>query len=909
MKRPRENIDEDARRAHLAAIVDSSDDAIFSKDLNGIITSWNAGAERLYGYTAEEAIGRPVSMLAPDDRAEEIPALMERLRRGERIDHYETVRRKKDGRRVNISLSISPIRDGSGAISGFSVVARDISERIAAQDARRERDEQAQIQSEQLATLINRAPIGVYLIDADFRLLEVNPVAEPVFQGFPGGAIGLDFGEILHQLWKPERADEIARIFRRTLETGEPYHVPEFAERRADLGVFEYYDWRIERIRLPDGRYGAVCYFQDISDQVEARLAIARSEERYRTLFTSIAEGFCVLEMIFDERGEPADYRFVETNPAFERHTGLAGAEGKRVLELVPGLEEHWIEIYGRVATTGVPARFVDRSEAMGRWFEVDAFRVGDPRERRVGLLFSDITARKRAEDALVESEERLRLAKAAAGLGIHDFNPSTGAITWDHNTREIWGIGEDEPVTYELWLEGIHPEDRESAEAAVRRALDPEGEGTYFAEYRVKSRSDGVTRWVEVTGHTTFADGIPVRLVGTVRDITDQRRAEDALREADQRKSEFLATLSHELRSLLAAIRTSASLLGWRGDRPEITEKMTATIDRQSAHLVRIVDDLLDVSRIALGKVHLERAPLDLVALVSHCVADFRAIHGDEDIELSAALPEESIAIDADAVRLSQVVHNLLKNAYKFTPRGGAIRVTVAREGDTATVRVADTGVGMTSEELGSIFDIFAQAASSQREHIGGLGIGLSLAKLIVELHGGTIGAKSQGPGEGSEFVVRLGVSKGASPSADRRAAEGHARMGAATSRERQPPPVRIVVAEDHADALETLTLSLRARGHEVTTAIDGIEALEKARAERPDVALLDLHMPAMEGYEVARGIRREPWGADVLLIAITGWGQTDDKERALAAGFDEHVTKPADPDALEGILRRRHT
>jgi PAS domain S-box-containing protein len=823
MKRPPETIGEDRRRAHLAAIVDSSDDAILSKDLNGIITSWNPGAERLYGYTAEEAIGEPVSMLVPADHAGESTEIMDRVRRGERVDHYETVRRKKDGRRVHISLTVSPVRDARGRLTGFSAVARDISGRVRAEVALRERDEQRRLHGEQLQTLMSRAPIGMYFIDADFRVRQVNPVAEPIFAGFPGGAIGFDFEEILHHLWDRARADEIVRIFRHTLDTGEPYHVPEFAERRADLGVTEYYDWRIERIVLPDGRYGVVCYFQDISDQVNARLAIARSKERYRTLFASMAEGFCVLDMIFDDRGEPTDYRFVETNPAFERHTGLVGAEGKRVLELVPGIERHWIEIYGRVARTGEPARFVEHSEAVGRWFELDAFRVGAPEEHRVGVLFTDITARKRSEDGLRESEERLRLAKAAAGIGIHDFNPPTGVIGWDQLTREIWGIGEEEPVTYEVWLGGIHPEDREAAEAAVQRALEPDGSGVYFAEYRVTSRSDGITRWVQVTGQTTFSGGVPVRLVGTVQDVTARRRAEEALMEADRRKSAFLATLSHELRSPLAAIRTSASLLGRIGDKPGIANKMTAIIDRQTSHLVRLIDDLLDMSRISMGKIHLDKGPVDLVALVSHCVADVAATRDDDDVELTTAMPEGPIVVDADPVRLAQVVHNLLNNALKFTPRGGAIRVKVAREGDTAKLHVADTGVGMTRDELQAVFEMFAQAAPSQRERSGGLGIGLALAKSITELHGGTIEATSDGPGRGSEFEVRLRASKSAAPGAERPAPDGDAEVGTAANPERQGPRLRIVAAEDHGDALESLALSLRARGHEVATAVDG--------------------------------------------------------------------------------------
>jgi PAS domain S-box-containing protein len=768
----------------------------------------------------------------------------------------------------------------------------------------RERDEQRQIQADQLRTLVDRAPLGVYFLDADFRLRQINPIAAQLFADFPGGAIGRDFGEILHTLWNRDRADDLVRIFRHTLETGEPYHVPEFAERRADLGELQYYDWRIERIMLPDRRYGVVCYFQDISDQVNARLAIARSEERYRTLFTSISEGFCVIEVLFDAANEPIDYRFVETNPAFERHTGIVAAEGKRALELVPNLERRWIERYGRIAVTGESERFVEYSEAMDRWFEVEAFGVGDPEQRRVALLFTDITERRRAEEALLRSEERLRLAKAAAGIGIHDFNPSTGAIEWDEHTRRIWGVGPREPITFDLWLAGIHPDDRDAAQGAVQRALDPDGAGVYFAEYRVTNREDGITRWVQVTGHTTFAGGAPVRLVGTVHDVSGRKRAEEALLEADRRKSEFLSTLSHELRSPLAAIRTATSLLARTHDNPARAKRATSIIGRQTSQLVRLVDDLLDISRISRGKLHLQKEPVDLVALVHHCVGDVSAIHAPKRVALSTALPAEVIAVAADSVRLSQVVSNLLDNAFKFTPPGGEIRVTVARKGTQAIVRVADTGIGMTAEERAQVFEMFAQGQPSQGDGAGGLGIGLSLIRSIVELHGGTIEAHSGGPGQGSEFVVRLRAAETAHPERDRRPSAGG---GAARPQnlEDLPPSLRIVVAEDHRDALESLALWLRTRGHDVATAVDGHDALEKVWMKRPDIVLLDLHMPGLDGYEVAQRIRAQPWGQGMRLIALTGWGQEDDKRRSLEAGFDEHLTKPADARDLDETLR----
>lgn len=282
----------------------------------------------------------------------------------------------------------------------------------------RKRTETALLRSEdQFQALLDNAPLGVYLVDSDFVIQQVNPVALPVFGDIPGGPVGRDFGEVIHILWDKEYADEVVGIFRETLETGRSYFTPERAEYRADRNIVEYYEWRVDRIVFSEDRYGVVCYFRDISAQVNARKEIEKqreitrqSEERYRTLFEAIDSGFCILEMIFDEDGRAIDYRFVETNPAFEGQSGLVNAVGRRIREFAPDLEEHWFERYSRVAMTGEPMRIEGEAAPLGRWFDINAFRVGAPEQRRVAVLFTDITVRRKTEEELRGSEQRQRL-------------------------------------------------------------------------------------------------------------------------------------------------------------------------------------------------------------------------------------------------------------------------------------------------------------------------------------------------------------------------------------------------------------------------------------------------------------------------------------------------------------------
>jgi two-component system CheB/CheR fusion protein len=371
------------------------------------------------------------------------------------------------------------------------------------------------------------------------------------------------------------------------------------------------------------------------------------------------------------------------------------------------------------------------------------------------------------------------------------------------------------------------------------------------------------------------------------------QRRAE-ALAEADRRKDEFLAMLGHELRNPLAPIRNAVQVLRRLGPPDPNLRRTTDLIDRQVQAMARLVDDLLDVSRITGGKIKLQREQVDLAAVVARGVETVRPLIDARGHALAVALPREPLRVEADATRLAQVVSNLLHNAAKYTEEGGHIWLTVERRLGEAWVRVRDDGLGIPTELLPQVFDLFTQGDRSLARSEGGLGIGLTLVKKLVELHGGGVEAHSEGPGRGSEFVVRLPVLPRQAPVEVGAEPDGHTPV----------PPRRVLVVDDNVDAAESLALLLRVERHEVRTAHDGPTALHVAEAFRPEVVLLDIGLPRMDGYEVARRLRGQAGFQKALLVALTGYGQDEDRRRAEEAGFDAYLVKPADPAALHELL-----
>jgi PAS domain S-box-containing protein len=502
-----------------------------------------------------------------------------------------------------------------------------------------------------------------------------------------------------------------------------------------------------------------------------------------------------------------------------------------------------------------------------------------------------DTIAAERSEEALRESERRFQmLADNMSQLAwICD---RLGNVTW-YNRRwlDYTGLAFEDMKGWH-WSKVQHPDHLERVVARVKRSGDT---GEAWEDTFPLCGKDGTYRWF-------LSRAVPIRddsgeiiaWFGTNTDVDDQVRAEEALRDADRRKDEYMAMLAHELRNPLAAISNAVQVLRQPNGDAESLRSASAVLERQVRHMVRQVDDLLDVSRLSQGRIDLRREPVELGAVMRHAVEATRLLRESMRHELVLTLPTEPVHVHGDPIRLAQVMGNILSNAYKFTDMGGQVLLTVEREGAQVVIRVRDTGIGLAADQLCRIFDIFAQVDTSLERAREGLGLGLALARNLVDMHGGMIEARSEGLGRGSEFIVRLPVPAEPLPSSNPKSAVVGSRPSV---------PRRILVADDNQDSAETLAMMLRLMGHDVDTAHDGLEAVTRSAGFRADVIILDIGMPRLNGYQAARRIREQRQDAP-MLVALTGWGQEEDRRRSREAGFDSHLVKPVDFTSLAGLL-----
>ncbi len=655
----------------------------------------------------------------------------------------------------------------------------------------------------------------------------------------------------------------------------------------------------VPRFDADGGFLGYIGSVLDVSERKEAEAACRASESALRRhleeiefIYATAPVALCVLDR---------ELRFVRVNERLAELTGVPVQAhlGRTLRETVPGMAAEAEPLMRHVLQTGRPLLNQEIRGEMPAQPGVAKICVQSLLPLRseageivaVNVVAEDVTERRRVEAALRESEQRFRRLAEALPQIVYTTGPD-GRGDWV-NSHWYEYVGECAGDASD-WASRLHPEEAQQVLARWEHCV---ATGTPFRMEHRTRKADGSYGWhLSQAMPVTDEQGAILKWVGAYADISETKRAEQALEEARRRKDQFIATLSHELRNPLSPISSCVETMRRiASDTPQLIY-VRQVIDRQVKHMARLVDDLLDISRISQGKVDLRNERVELSAILEHGVENVLPLIQARGHELSVSGPPHAVWLSGDAIRLAQVISNLLENAAKYTVENGRIRLCVELEERQVLIRVADNGAGIAPDLLPFVFDMFTQAERGLDRNQGGLGVGLTLVKKLVELHGGTVEARSAGPGQGSEFTVRL-PTVASFRKAEQPAAPECAAAGAVSS-------ARILVVDDLVDAAESMAMMLVLEGHEVRTAHDGPAALEVAQAFRPRVLLLDIGLPGMDGYELARRVRSLPGFEDALLIAITGYGQAEDRDRARAAGFDHHLVKPVDASTLYGLL-----
>lgn len=789
--------------AHMAAIVESSDDAIIGKTLDGVIRYWNTGAQRLFGYSPAEAIGKPITLIIPPELLEEEQRILASLRRGERIEHYETTRLAKDGRRVEISLTVSPVRDGSGAVVGASKIARDITESKRAEKLLREAHADLQSRIAELARFNAAA------VDRETRIIALKR--------------------------------QVNELKARLGETAEYSFDSNELANRAPALAYSRESLPAESYRPPGGipPHEAILITEQMQQRTSRPPDHGAENEALGALIQALADAPDTILQVLAER-------VLKLLGSGSAGISLLTNDGQRFC---------WVAIAGRW------------SPHLGGGTPRDFGPCGDVLDRDTPLLF---THWERRYPYLAAATP---LAEEGLLVPFHVHGKAVGAL---------WAIAHETDRRF----------DRE--DLRLLQSLSRFASAGYQAVNMlgaIGERRAALSLLEDAVQARALAEDSIARLRRSEEQL---RRSEESLRNADQRKDEFLALLAHELRNPLAPIRYAVAA-NRRADRtPEQRKWADEIMERQVAHMSRLLDDLLDISRITRGTLELKKAPAELTSVLGAAIETARPLLDARHHSLSLDFPKEAMRLEADAVRLAQVFSNLLINAAKYTEPRGRIHLSACRQGAEIVVSVRDNGIGIAPETMPRLFTMFAQAEGVRDRDEGGLGVGLALVRGIVALHGGSVHAHSEGLGRGSEFVVTLPLSdalEAPQPDSIESTEAGAGR--------------RILIADDNRDAADTCAALLELSGYIVRTAYSGREALELAESFRPQAALLDIGLPDLSGYTLAQCIRASGWGRRALLIAITGWGQSEDRRRAYEAGFDRHLAKPVDAEALESALR----
>lgn len=722
-----------------------------------------------------------------------------------------------------------------------------------------------------LAGLIESAMDAIISVDERQRIVLFNPRAERMF-GLPvADALGQPLDVLLPEASRQKHAEHIRTFARTGVSNRYPMGRPGCAHGRRANGELFPVEVSISQINV-QGRRLFTAILRDVSQRMHDEQALRENEERLALFAATTFEG-----IVISKRG-----RILDCNEQFARMLGYTVKEltGRLIDDLIVPEDRERIAENIRLGRESTVEHAMLRKD--GRRILVEAHGKTTPAGAPAGRRFTavrDITGRKQIEQALRDSQADLSHAQSVARIGNWRINIQRNELHWSDENHRIYGIPQGPPLAYETFLATVHPDDRAYVDTMWQACLQGK---PYDIEHRLVV--DGQVKWVRQKAELEFDEqGQLLGGFGTSQDITGLKQAELELLEANRRKDEFLAMLAHELRNPLTPIRNAAHVLGRLEPQVPQVQWAQQIIERQVGHLTRLVDDLLDVSRIVRGKVALKVARVEVAAVVNQALDMARPLIDAMGHRVAVRLPEQAVYLEGDPVRLAQVLLNLLDNAAKYTPTGGKIQIDVGVVGPVIEIKVCDNGMGIPAELLPQVFDLFKQGERTLDRSQGGLGIGLTLVKELVEMHGGLLEALSTGVGQGSTFTIWLPALCDTPLMVDQ---EAPAASPAASQ-------CRVLVVDDDDAVADSMSMLLQINGHDVRVAASGEAALEIACSFQPQVALLDIGLQGMDGYEVARQLRAEH-GDDIRLIAVTGYGDEEARSRSVAAGFDQHLVKP---------------
>jgi PAS domain S-box-containing protein len=895
-----------AAHAYLAAIVESSDDAILSKDLTGIVRSCNPATERVFGYTPGELLGKSIRVLVPPERQAEEDDILARIKRGERVNHFETVRRAKDGRLVDVSLTISPVHDAAGHVVGASKIVRDITEQ------KRARAAQAY-----LSAIVASSEDAILSKDLTGVIRSANAAAERVF-GYSatelvGSSIRLlipddrqrEEDEILERVRAGERLEHFETV--RLAKGGRPVEI--------SLSVSPIHD-------ESGAIVGVAKIARDITEQKRLERELAAQQEWFRVTLGSIGDAVIASD---------PDGRVTYMNPAAETLTGwpTKEASGRALAEVFHIINEKTrlpvdnpaalVMRSGHIVGLANHTVLIDKG-GVERPIADSAAPIRDPQDRMIGvvLVFRDVTEERKAEEAIAEQREWFETTLESIGDAVIATDVE-GRVQFMNALAEHltgWRLSDAAGHKCDDVFRIVNEDTRRTVESPVTRVL-AEGTVVGLANHTVLISADGTERPIDDSGAPIRGrDGRIVGVVLVFRDVTDRRNTElerrnaaaererlldaervarSAAERASRVKDEFVAMVSHELRTPLNAMLGWTQLMTRQEADQTVIKRGVDVIARNTRVQAQLISDLLDVSRIVSGKLSLDIHQLNLPGVVADAVDTVQKDADDKGVIIARQLQDTAGPVAGDPARLRQIIWNLLSNAIKFTAAGGTVTVSVRRSGSDAQITVADSGVGIKPDFLPHIFDRFQQADQSITRRFGGLGLGLAIVKHLVELHGGSICAESPGEGKGTIFTILL-------PSSARTRAE------VVDTKPHDAPPstflsgIRVFIVEDEPDTREFLERYLTASGAEVQAVGTATDALARLPECEADVLVSDIGLPDIDGYDLMREIRRlEPRKCGAIpAVALTAYARSEDRTRALRAGYQAHLAKPVEPAEL---------